>query len=133
MRIVRAILFRHRSLAAVLLAVALCLKVLLPAGYMIESGDTVLTISVCSAASGQPMTHQIVVPKKHGSDSAKGLAKGDCPYSALSMGALGAADPVLLALALAFILTLGFAPRPMAALRTVARLRPPLRAPPLAA
>ena len=132
MRTFRAILFRHRALAAVLLCAALLLKVLVPTGYMIGSSGKVLTISVCSDASGQKLTHQIVVPMKKSSGS-EAASKGECPYSALSMGVLGSTDPELLALALAFILALGFAPRRMEALRTIARLRPPLRAPPLAA
>ena len=56
---------------------------------------------------------------------------GLCPYGALGFAALGGADPIQLAAALAFVLTLGFAALVVPAPRTIAHLRPPLRGPPL--
>lgn len=125
----RALLHDHRRLAALLLALALCMKLLVPGGMMIGGSDsTVLTVTICADASGLQQTRQIVVPHSGQDDGAKAAA--DCPYAGLGMPGLAGADPVLLALALAFILALGFAAaRPAPTLRT-SHVRPPLRGPP---
>lgn len=128
----RAFLLRHRRLALLLVAATLCLKVLVPAGYMLGQGaGKVITVEVCADASGQHLTKQIVVPAKAG-ETAPAQIKGDgsCPYSALSMAALSGADAALLALALAFILALGFLPAVPPRLARGAFVRPPLRGPP---
>jgi hypothetical protein len=58
-------------------------------------------------------------------------SSGACPYSLLPMASLAGADAVLLAVALVFILALGFAPAPPPSLARNPHLRPPLRGPPL--
>lgn len=123
----------HRQLAALLLAAALCLKVLVPAGFMPVSDQRLLTISICADTVGQHVTRQIAVPVKPDPASQHHAAKGDCAFTALSVGALGGTDAFLLAIALAFVLALGFVPVRIPELRGAARLRPPLRGPPLAA
>ena len=133
MHVLRAFFAHHRALAAFLIAAALCMKALIPAGYMIGSGDRVLTVKICADARGTMQTQQIVIPGSGGQRGDKaehGKADGTCPFSALSFASLGGTDPALLALALIFILTLGF--RPSAAPRTeqIFYLRPPLRGPP---
>src|SRR5688572_25557289 len=131
MQVLRAIVMRHRALASLLVALALCLKAIVPAGYMVETGAHMLTVTICDAATGHTVTKQIAVPMKDGSGKdAAGQGKGDCAYSSLSSASISGADPVLLLLAVAFILTLGFAPVHAPAPRPVSCLRPPLRGPP---
>lgn len=129
----RAFLLRHRALAMFVAAFALCLKAAMPAGYMLGQQARVLTIVLCADASGAPMKQQIVLGNtgQTGHEADK-TAKADtvCPYSALSLTALGGADALLLALALAFILALGFAGRAPALPARAQYLRPPLRGPP---
>jgi len=131
MEALRAFFLTRRRLAALLVAAALAMKALVPAGYMVEGGARVLTISICADASGEHRVQQIVVPTKGG--AAPALAKGECAFTSLNAMALGGAGPALLALALAFILALGFAPVTIPAPAGALRLRPPLRGPPAAA
>ncbi|MFN9716811.1 MAG: hypothetical protein ACK54U_02540 [Sphingomonadales bacterium] len=56
-----------------------------------------------------------------------------CAFSGLGHSALGGADPLLLATALAFILLIGIAPLPALPRRDLPFLRPQLRGPPLSA
>lgn len=133
MHVLRAFLMRHRALAALIVAAALCIKALVPAGYMVGSNTRVLTVEICADAQGGTMTQQIVLPgngKPANGQGEHGKLDGTCAFSALSFASLSDADPALLALALLFILSLGFnpvtAPRPA----RIAHLRPPLRGPP---
>lgn len=121
----------HRRLAALLVALALCLKMLVPAGYMIGGASRTLTISICADAQGAHLARQIVLPTR--GEDGKGGEHGKaapCPYAALGMASLPGADTALLALALAFILALGFASALSVPLRRAEFLRPPLRGPP---
>ncbi|WP_404478917.1 hypothetical protein [Novosphingobium sp. BL-52-GroH] len=122
---------QHSALAFGLIALALCLKIFVPSGYMIAQDTRTITVQICHDASGEGPDLTIAVPVKGANDDAPGKpAKGECPYGALSMASLGGADPVLLALALAFILALGFAPVRLAIATGFANIRPPLRGPP---
>ncbi|MBC2666815.1 hypothetical protein H7F51_14955 [Novosphingobium flavum] len=132
MTLLRAFLRDHRKLASLVLAMALLMKALVPAGYMVESGSRVLAVAICADASGGHFTLQIVIPGKTDGEARHDKAEGTCAFSALAMGALGGADPALLLIALAFILLLGLAPAP-ARRKGPARLRPPLRGPPVPA
>lgn len=124
----RAFLRTHRRLALGLVALALVLKALIPAGYMLSDTAHVLTVTICGDASGQPLVKQIAVPAKGAPDHAKG--QEGCAWGLLAWAALPGADLALLAAALAFILALGFAPiRPAPPARGF-HLRPPLRGPP---
>lgn len=129
MNAVRALLFDYRRLALGLVVVALLIKALIPAGYMLsDRAGHILTITICGDASGQSLTKQIEVPSQGKSDHAN--AEATCAWGLLAMAALSGADVLLLAAALAFILALGFmASRPVLPVRR-GRLRPPLRGPP---
>ncbi|MFM2300561.1 MAG: hypothetical protein RLZZ84_297 [Pseudomonadota bacterium] len=136
----RALLLRHRAIALVLAIAALCLKAAMPAGYMLGQMQgqqgRVLTVVLCSDASGQAVTHDIVL-----GNAGKAAPAGDqhakaepaCPWSALAFAALGGVDAPLLVAALAFILALGFAPFAAPQPPRVAWLLPPLRGPPIPA
>jgi hypothetical protein len=134
---IRAFLRTNRHLALGLVALALVIKALVPAGYMLSSpvsdGTHILTVAICGDASGA-MTRQIAVTTERqsstGNSGEHAKAQATCAWGLLAMAGLGAADAMLLALALAFILALGLAPSRPAARRQRAFLRPPLRGPP---
>lgn len=129
----RIFLRNHRRLTALLVGLALCMKILVPAGYMVGEQAKALTVLICADGQGAHLTKEITIPvdgKSSGGQSEHGKADGACPYSALSMASLAGADDPLLALALAFILALGFVPAPAKHIGRVLHLRPPLRGPP---
>ena len=129
----RALFLHHRFMAMMLVVMALCMKALVPTGYMVGQGGKTLTIEFCSDGLTEVAAKQVVIPMKdgsYGSSGDHGQAKGDCAFSALSMASLGGAQPELLADALAFILTAGFAPPVAPVLQSSFDLRPPLRGPP---
>jgi hypothetical protein len=131
MHLMRALLLRHRSLALLVVMVALCLKIVVPTGFMIGPNSKVLTVQICDEPFGNHAVKQIVIPMKDGgSDSDHRQGKGECPFASISMASMTGAAPSLLALALAFILALGFAPAPIPHPKRVHYLRPPLRGPP---
>lgn len=134
MQALRALTHRHRLLALLLVVLALAVKAAVPAGYMIGQHGAVLTVEICADASGGTVTKQIVIPQSGtpaDGKSAHDKAPATCPYAALGLASLAGADGMLLALALAFILALGFATAPPLPLRRISFLRPPLRGPPL--
>lgn len=122
---------RHRpALAALLIAAALALRVLVPAGFMPVWEHGRIIVSICSGSG--PATMAIEMPGMTGQDhpAPDAMAGEACAFADLALPALGSADPVLLAAAIAFVLALGFArvtPPPATA---PLRLRPPLRGPP---
>ncbi|MFZ5748749.1 MAG: DUF2946 family protein [Pseudomonadota bacterium] len=136
MQSLRALIREHRQLALALLVLAFCIKAVIPSGFMVSaSPDTVLTVTICSDATDDLKTMQMVIPGKDQgrghSDSAK---KGEhCAFSSLAKVAVGGADGILLALAFAFILVLGLAPMQRLPFRQWFNLRPPLRGPPAVA
>jgi hypothetical protein len=130
----RALTHRYAQLTLVLVAIALAVKALVPAGYMISpAGGRFLTVTICADASGTPKQMRIAIPDKNqtGGDHSEAADKSQpCAFSGLGHAALGGADPILLAAALAFILLIGFAPLRAPPARNLAFLRPPLRGPP---
>lgn len=136
MHSLRASIRSHRHVAMLLIALALLLKAVIPAGFMLSrSADTVLTVTICSNAADMPRQMRIVVPGKdsHGSTTEAASKDTQCHFSGLGHAALGGADAVLLALAFAVILVLGMAPARRLPFGRVPYLRPPLRGPPAAA
>jgi len=129
MTCLRAFFLSHRHLAALLIAVSLCMKALIPGGYMLGGETRTITVQICADSLGTHFTKQITVGQK-GHDGGKAKADSPCAFSALSHAMMGGADPIQLALALLFILALAFAPLTPAAAKRIAYLRPPLRGPP---
>ena len=129
----------HRGLAMLLLALALCMKVLIPQGYMPGSGQKTLTVQMCYDGM-EHRTAEIVfaadtmAPGKDRSEPANPHQDGSpdqhCAYSALTMSVLGGADAPLLERALAFIIARGFAPVDAILAERLSWLLPPLRGPP---
>ncbi len=141
---VRALIRDHRTLVMLLLALALAVKALVPQGYMLGgmagmSGQKLMTVQLCYDGM-ERKTVQIAIPtdgrpSAPGQQDAPGHADADspCAYSALSMASTAGADAPLLALALLFILALGFAPVRTPALASLTRRLPPACGPPLIA
>ena len=127
-------LLAQRHLAVLICAATLLLKLLVPAGYMIDSGHGRLAIVICSGTAPAPMTMEMPgmhgnVPD-HGKSKDHGKAELPCAFSGLSAATLGAIDPVQLAALIAFVLALGLAATILPAPSRPAHLRPPLRGPP---
>lgn len=126
----RASIRHHRHLALLALALAFLVRAALPAGYMVvHDASSVITVAVCSDASGDHKVTQVVIPAKPAA-SGKLAKDGTCAFSAMAKGALGGTDPILLLLAFAFILVLGLAPARALPARPVPHALPPLRGPP---
>jgi hypothetical protein len=127
----RAYFLRHRAMAFAVIALALAMKLLIPTGTMIGGDAHALTIQICDGyADGGPTQALVIAVKSHGDSGKTAPDHQACPFSALGHAGLTGADPVLLTAALAFILLLGFAAPIFPAPHPLARLRPPLRAPP---
>ncbi|WP_086618819.1 DUF2946 family protein [Erythrobacter tepidarius] len=130
----RALIRRNAQLAMGLVVLALAVKALVPAGYMISPhGERFLTVTICADASGTPKQMRIAIPDedKKGSDHSEAADKTQpCAFAGLGHAALGGADPLLLAAALAFILLVWLGPLRAPPARDIAFLRPPLRGPP---
>lgn len=126
----RLLLLRHRAFAAWLVAAALLMKVLVPAGFMPVVSAGSITIELCSGYGPQKLTvampgmhHQQHKPDHQGKEM-------PCGFSGLSAPSLAATDPLLLGVAIAFIIATIFLIATPNAVRTPAFLRPPLRGPP---
>ncbi len=140
---IRTFLGRHLGVFALVLAFALAMKAFVPVGFMIGTGEGhVLTVEICDGQGHTGLRRiaiagRIAIPEKPGSGDhdpqpAKAAkAAKDCPFTALSGHALSGADPLLLALALAFVLALGFLAVPPLRLTPARYRRPPLRGPPI--
>jgi hypothetical protein len=144
MGVLRNFFREHRRLVALLIVLALALKGLIPAGYMIDRNAKVLAVVICPdtnpiakvthAAHASQAHHHMGGKAGHShGDHGKQDSSGACPYSLLPMASLAGAHALLLAVALTFILALGFAPTPPLRLARNPHLRPPLRGPPLLA
>ena len=125
---------RHFALAWVLIAAALLVKALVPAGYMtVVSGGTI-SVQICSGVAGKTM--EIAVPgmlAKHGGQDHPGKAEMPCAFAGLAVPSLAAADAGLLVLAIAFILAVSWREPGATLAPRVPHLRPPLRGPPATA
>lgn len=126
----RRLISSHRGLAALLIACALALRVLVPAGFMPTVADGTLTVAICSGSG--PMTMALAIPGlKHEAPDMQ--AQSPCAFADLALPWLGSADPIQLAAALAFILAIAIVATPPFRLRRERHTRPPLRGPPLTA
>lgn len=124
-------------------ALALCIKTVVPQGYMIGMADGFLTIEMCiDMPGGAAMDHAMIGDMDHDmsgpdmsdhADMAGGKQMGGdkpCAFSALSMGALDTAT-VFLAAALIFAFQRALLPRVVRPLVERRWLLPPLRGPPI--
>ncbi len=125
----RAFMLHRWTLSLWLVAAALFVRAIVPAGYMVDAQATTLSFTICSDATGAMSTHEITIPDDGKADAAN--ADKPCSFAGSAQPALSGADAPLLALALAFILLLGFVRRPFPPLLSVHHLRPPSQGPPM--
>lgn len=127
-------LLAKRRLAVLIGAAALLMKLLIPAGYMIDDSHGRLTIALCSGTTAGAVTMAMPgmdhATPAHGKSTGHGKAELPCAFSGLSAAALGAIDPVQIAALIAFVMAAG--PTDVASPVSIASayLRPPLRGPP---
>lgn len=141
----RALLLRHPWLALALVTFALATKAVLPAGFMLAPVKGGVAVILCSGQGPEMAAMPNSMPMPMPGAMAKGgdprqqhptdgkSADHPCAFSSLAMAAATGADATLLALALAYALASGVLPVVLRRWRAPARLRPPLRAPPLGA
>lgn len=133
MEMLRNLVAGNRTLASIVLLATLVMKAVIPAGYMVEIAPRTIFVSVCSDASDGHELKQIAVPIKDAAPERHDASKKDCPFSTLGTAAVPGTDAGLLAVALVFLLALGFVPVATVRLVGLHHLRPPLRGPPAAA
>lgn len=127
----RRLLLSHRAIAALVIALALAVRLVVPTGFMPTMADGRISVSVCSDTGSTTMV--VTIPGlKHGG---KGKEEGGkhaqpCAFAGLGMPGLAGADPLILALALVFAMAAALRPISARDVAAPAFLRPPLRAPP---
>lgn len=133
MAVWRSFFLRHRRLALLLVVMALLTKAIVPSGFMVMPSNGTIMISVCSGQGPEMVALDLGKGSvDHGGDHDDGKkADHPCAFSSLGMAAASGADIALLALAVAYVLALGFLPVALRQRRAPVRLRPPLRAPPV--
>jgi len=119
---------RHFALAIIM--IALLMRLLVPVGFMPEVSAGKITIALCTGHG--PTVIEMNVPGAGHHDQGNN-AKPDmpCPFGSTSSVGLTGADPILLAIAIAFIMALSLRPAAITRLADAPHLRPPLRGPPL--
>lgn len=132
MHLLRRLVLSNRPLAIAILALALLMKLAIPVGFMPSASNGQIVVSLCSGTGASTMV--ITIPglkqdKPDGGDHS-GKAEQPCAFAGLSAPSLAAADPILLAAAILFVLALGMRPLLLPASTTPPYLRPPLRGPP---
>ena len=132
MHCVRRLILKNRTLASLALAFALVMKLIVPGGFMPIMSDGHFIVVVCTGTGPMSMA---MPGLDHGkSESGQhGKPEAPCAFAGLSAPSLAAADLVLLAAAILFVMTLGM--RAVASLEAPAslHLRPYLRGPPATA
>ena len=130
MAAVRHHLLQHRWLAAWLVGIALVMRIVVPAGYMPTFVGNSVTIALCSGSG--PMTMAMPGMTKHGDTKTEhGKTEMPCGFAGLSAPSLAGADPILLALAVAFIIATALRAVDPRRVELQRFLRPPLRGPPI--
>ncbi len=133
----RRLLRYHPALTAWLVVVALVMKILVPGGFMPVVANGVLTIQLCAGAGPSTLatpqtTHAAMPGMTHDPEKTQHAGREmPCAFSGLTTAGLAAADPVLLALAIAFVIATVFRVAPPVVARAPDFLRPPLRGPPV--
>ncbi len=132
-------LLRQNALAAwVVIAVALLMKAVVPAGFMPAMTAAGMTVVPCSGmttvstpALAMPgMVHHAMPAHPTGQEQAPAKPDAPCAFAGLTTPGLGGADMVLPALAFAVLVAAALLFPPIARITRLAFLRPPLRGPP---
>jgi hypothetical protein len=144
----RRLVLHHRAAFAVLVAVALLMRMLTPGGYMFALAEGTPTVVLCPGAQTAPAPmampgmsghhdggpqmpgmsgHHDGGPQRHD----QGQADAPCAFAGMSVAAVAATDPLLLAVAIAFIILRAVRVVAEPRWRDTLHLRPPLRGPPI--
>jgi hypothetical protein len=139
----RHILHRRWAMAFALIAMAMLARMAVPGGFMpvVENGHVVITL--CSGHGPMQLTGNGLTPPMPGMTAAKAAGphhehhdrQSDnkdsiCPFAGLSLPSLTAADPLLLAVAILFIVTTIFRLPERIAVAAPRALWPPITGPP---
>jgi len=136
---VRHFIFGHRMLATLVVAAALAMKLLVPAGFMPELSGGRITLQICSGLASAPMAMAMpamsamsshVGDDRRQNNHPQNRADAPCAFAGLALAALAAVDPIQLRLAIAFLAAIGMRPAPARRVPGGGYLRPPLRGPP---
>jgi hypothetical protein len=128
----RRLVRKHRFAAAWLVLAALLMKVLVPTGFMPVVTGRLITIQFCSGFGPEKTMVAMPAMGDHkGSTDHSGKGDMPCGFGGHAPSAFSTVDPVLLLLAIAFVMTLGFLVVQVRALKRTVRLRPPPIGPPL--
>uniref|UniRef100_UPI0035CC1869 DUF2946 family protein n=1 Tax=uncultured Sphingomonas sp. TaxID=158754 RepID=UPI0035CC1869 len=132
MTALRHFLRKHCTFAAWLIFAALLMKVVVPVGYMPVMTGSSITIELCSGFGPEKMMAAMPgMGDHHGSQDHSGKGDMPCGFGGHAPPALSTVDPVLLLLAIAFVMTLGFLVVRRRLPEPAVRLRPPPIGPPL--
>lgn len=129
----RRLLRSHRALAAFVVAAALALRLLVPAGFMPTMEGGRLVISICSGfgpAKTMEMTGATHAGMEHHGNPDGDRAQSPCAFADLALPVIGGMDPIQLAAAIVFVMAAGLVLATALPPRLSGRLRPPLRGPP---
>lgn len=133
MRLLRNLIHARPHIAMFILAMTLCVKALVPSGYMVMAGETTITVGLCSGFADGPQAATITIPidkPAPGDPAHKGKSETPCAFTALSMASMSGADAPLLALALVFVMAVGLVARTSEPQVAAFRLLPPSQGPP---
>lgn len=125
----RTFIGNHRAAIALLLACALALKLLIPAGYMPAPGQ--LAIQLCTGEGVRTVLIERDGQRIPDGQPHQASAAMPCAYAGLAAPLLSATPPPLLAIAILFVLASGVRPASVPSRRRTVPPRPPGRAPPI--
>lgn len=136
MTLLRRHIHRCHWLPLALIVTALLIKMLVPMGYMPSLADGVFAIQPCVSQSAEvPVmtagdhTH-VAHHDNHTEGGEYSAFHAPCAFSGLAIPGLAAADPILLAIAIFFIIANAFRITPTLIMWRSVRLRPPSQGPP---
>lgn len=135
MTALRRLVLHHRATFAAFAAVALLMRMLTPGGYMFALAEGKPTVVLCPGAQAAPAPMAMPGMSGHHDGGSQrhdqGQADAPCAFAGMSVAAVAATDPLLLAVAIAFIILRAVRVVAEPRRRDTPRLRPPLRGPPI--
>ena len=134
MTALRAINLQQRSWFIMILALALFVRAVIPAGYMVAPSSLKLTVQICAEGLTQQSKIEIEVPLSQSGQSDKSdheQKSGPCAFSALSMASMAGDHSPFVIIALANILVTVITNGAPHLQHQTRHLHPPLRGPPL--
>ena len=123
-------MLRHHWLAFWLVGLALLMRIVVPAGYMPMFSGNAVTVALCSGYGPMKMAMPDMAGH-HGKESERGKGETPCGFAGLTTPSLAGADPILLGLAIAFIISTIFLAASHGPVARPIYLRPPPRGPPI--